>query len=211
MKFTTIVRRAALVAALVLPATAAASPDQTAGKQSMAAKKTPTAKQNVPKPGAKQLSDTDRQVLNTIHTANQNEIAMGKLAETRGTRAVKAYGATLIKDHQKADKDVLAIAKTHNEQLTGNSMPTDPAEADQMKKDMATMNRLKTLEGVTFEQEFLTAMIDGHTRLLATIDKAVATTDNAKVKTLLNRMKPVVQRHADQAKALQAPRKQAMK
>src|SRR5215213_1268077 len=51
-------------------------------------------------------------VLSKLHHANQMEIEAGKLAQEKGSsKAVKAYGKTLVRDHSAADKKVLATAK----------------------------------------------------------------------------------------------------
>jgi putative membrane protein len=272
MTFTTIARRAALVAALVMPAAAAASPDQPGTSAGSAGKKSPTTKptdttkpgntttrpgdtsmkpgdtsmkpgdtsmkpgdtsmkpgdssmkpgdtgnkttdtgNNKPGKDQKQLADTDLQALTDLHATDQAEIEMGNLAKTHASsKAVKAYGAMLVQDHQRAEKNIQTIAKAHGATLADQPMMSDPTQADQMKKDMAGMDHLKTLEGASFDQEYLSMMIDGHTRALARIDTAMGMVTDAKVKALLTKVRPIVKRHADKAKALQSPRKSAMR
>jgi putative membrane protein len=148
------------------------------------------------------LSDKDVQVLSELHATNQMEIEMGKLAKAHGGKAVKQFGQLMISDHGKADKDVLALAKAHGATLADHPTPADDAEKAQMEKDMAAMERLKTLDGTAFDTEYLTAMIDGHTRTLAKVDAAMMGADDGKLKVLLGKVKPVVQKHLDRAKTL---------
>jgi putative membrane protein len=184
--------RVAMVAALLVPMTVAANPTPD---------KTPPADAARPK-----LSDADVHVLATLHATNTMETDMGKIAKARGgSKEVKAYGQMLITDHQKADKDVLALAKKHGVTLPDHPTPRDDAEKAQMDADMATMERLKTLDGATFDREFLTAMVDGHARTLAKIDAATTTVTDAKLKALLGKIRPTVQKHHDKAKAMATP------
>ena len=127
---------------------------------------------------------------------------MGKLAKAHGGKAVKGYGQLMITDHTKADKDVMAQAKAHGATLADHPTPKDDAEKAQMDKDMAGMEKLKTLDGAAFDTEYLTMMIDGHTRVLAKLDTAMTTADDAKLKVLIGKIKPTVQKHLDKAKAL---------
>jgi putative membrane protein len=58
---------------------------------------------------------TKSQLINKLHKVNQMEIEVGNLAQTHAKSAkVKQFGETLVKDHTKADKDVLDFAKANN-------------------------------------------------------------------------------------------------
>lgn len=55
------------------------------------------------------------QLINKLHRVNQMEIEVGNLAQTHARSAkVKQFGETLVKDHTKADKDVMDFAKSNN-------------------------------------------------------------------------------------------------
>jgi putative membrane protein len=191
MTHTKSILRAAMVAALFAPATVAANP--TDAKPPAAAEKAA-------------LSEADLHTLTTLHATNTMEIEMGKVAKTRGgSKEVKAYGQMMVTDHGKADKEVLALAKKHGVTLADHPTPRNDAEKAEMDADHATMEKLKTLDGAVYDREYLTAMIDGHARTLAKIDAALGTVTDAKVKVLLGKVKPTVQKHLDRAKALATP------
>jgi putative membrane protein len=58
---------------------------------------------------------TKSQLINKLHHVNQMEIEVGNLAQTHAKSAkVKQFGETLVKDHTKADKEVLDFAKANN-------------------------------------------------------------------------------------------------
>jgi putative membrane protein len=151
--------------------------------------------------GAK-LSDADVKVIAHLHHVNQMEITLGKDAQRQGTKNVKDYAGTLITDHTAADKDLTAFAKAH--QLT--TIPADKPMTDadrQDDKDMTQqMARLKTLKGADFDKAYLNMMVSGHDKELTKIDVAISSTGDPDLKSMLQNVKPVLQRHADQARDL---------
>jgi len=152
------------------------------------------------------LSAADLHMLSVLHSTNLMEIEMGKMANTKATRpAIKRYGQTLAADHQKADREVLALARARGATLPEHATPVDDAEQEQMNQDMATMNHVKSLTGSAFDQAFLAMMVDGHARALAKVDAGATATTDAKVKALLLKIKPALQKHHDRAKELATP------
>jgi hypothetical protein len=78
---------------------------------------------------------------------------------------------------------------------------TDVEEAQQQKQ-MDTMTRLQSLEGANFDREYLTAMVDGHSAELGYLTVAIADATDAKLKAHLEKTRPVIERHADEARTL---------
>jgi putative membrane protein len=149
------------------------------------------------------LGDADAKVISHLHHVNQMEITLGKEAQRQGTAKVKDYASTLINDHQTADKDLTAFAKAHH--LT--TIPADKPMTDadrQDQKDMTTaMAHLKTLKGAEFDKDYLNMMVSDHDKELTKIDVAISGATDSDLKSLLQSVKPVLQRHADQARDLQ--------
>jgi len=157
------------------------------------------------------LGQTDMQVMAQMHHVNQSEIMMGKLAQTKGsTQAVKAYGQMLVRDHQSADKDMLAFAKKNGATIPMYK-PTDEADQKDEKDQKDMMAHVKTLKGGDFDKEFLSMMVTGHEKVLAKIDSSMGSIENADLKSMLDNVKPTIQKHADQARDLQKNNAQAMK
>ena len=177
-------------AALALPSLAVA--DSPSMKSTTAATDT----------GGKLAAD-DVLIVAHLHHVNQMEIDMGKLAQKSGTATVKGYADALVTDHTSADKDLVAFAKKH-----GISMiPSDKAQTDadrQDEKDMTiAVAHVKTLKGAEFDKEFLTMMASGHDKELAKIDVSIGSAKDPDLQLTLKNLKPVLQRHADQARDLQ--------
>jgi len=127
-------------------------------------------------------------VLAKLHHANQEEIAMGKLAQKNGqSKDVKSFGKELVKDHTAADKKVASLAK--QEKVT---LPTESAPATSMAD----------MKGADFDAKFAQEMLDGHKSVLADATSARDATSDEKLKKLLTDMVPTLQKHEDEAQKL---------
>jgi len=161
--------------------------------------------------GKEKLASADLLALAHFHHINQVEIDAGRMAQKQGsTQAVKAYGQMLVKDHQTADKDLTAFAKKQ-----GVTIPMDKPkdEADQRaQQDMKdAMTKLKTLKGADFDTAFLQQMVQDHEKALADIDSAIGVVQNQDLVAILKDIKPLLQKHEDQARDLQKTTPSAMK
>lgn len=154
-----------------------------------------------PVPAPARLVEADVAALQHHHGVNLMEIEMGQMAQAKGSDPVKKYAAALVRDHQKADKEALALA-----QARGVTLEEHPATAEH-KQAMETMARLKTLDGATFDREYLSAMVDGHTAEAGYLTIAIGKVRDAKLKAHFTKVKPVAERHAEQARALFTPPK----
>ncbi len=196
----------ALCAALSVPLVAVANDDTY--KNDTKTKTTDTSKTTDTTKSAK-LTDSELQVLAHVHRVNQNEIDAGKLAEKHGsTQAVRSYGQMLIKDHTQSDRDITAFAKKRDQKIPAEKAQTD-ADKKEMQDQKDAMNRLKNMKGADFDREFLRTMADDHDKELAKIDTAVGQVTDTDLATLLKDQKPVLQKHADQARDLMKTNAQA--
>lgn len=182
-------RAFAIIAALALPTLVSADDKTTNDK---------TTTDNPSK-----LSADEVKVIVHLHHVNQMEIDLGKIAQKSGTAQVKSYGDMLEKDHKSADADLTAFAKKHGLK----SIPADKPDTDagrQEQKDMtAAVAHLKTLKGAEFDKEFLNMTVTAHDKEVARVDAAINTTSDQDFQALLKSVKPMLQRHADEARELQ--------
>jgi putative membrane protein len=205
------IRALAIVTALALPMVALAdqpAPPAPPAQPTDKPMDKPTADKPTDKPTGKptkgaKLSDGDVKIVAHLHHVNLMEIDLGKLAQKSGTAKVKAYGETLERDHVSGDKDLVAFAKQNRLAAIPADKPESDADKQEHKDMMAQMTRLKTLKGADFDREFLNMMVDGHDKELAKIDVAINAASNTDLQNMLKNVKPVLQRHADQARDLQ--------
>ena len=176
-----------LIAALGLPAIAAA--DDTKTKAS-----------DKEKPA--KLSTADLAIVTHVHHVNVMEIDLGKLGQKHGSAAVKRYGEQLVRDHGASDKAVIGFAKARGTAVIAPEKPDTEADQKQAQASMDRIAKLKTLKGADFDREFLTMMAEDHDREVKRIDAAILATTDADLKKLLEADRPVLQRHADNAREL---------
>jgi len=131
------------------------------------------------------------------------EIDLSKVAQKVGTAQVKTYAETIVTDHQSADKDLLAFAKSHKLAAIPADKPESDADRQDHKDMTAKVAQLKTLKGADFDKEYLNMMVSGHEKELAKIDTSAGSATDPDLQNMLKSLKPVLQRHADQGRDLQ--------
>ncbi|MGE5180600.1 MAG: DUF4142 domain-containing protein [Acidobacteriota bacterium] len=172
--------------------------------------KSDTTKSDMSKENAK-LSQSELQVIANVHEMNLNEIEAGRLAEKDGgTQAVKSYGEMLIKDHGQNDRQLMSFVKSHNQKMPTAAMQKE-ADRKDMQDQKQALTKLKGMKGADFDREFLRQMVDAHDKALAKIDTAIGEVNNSELASILKDAKPVLQKHADQARDLEKNNAQAMK
>jgi putative membrane protein len=83
---------------------------------------------------------------------NTAEIELGKLASERASNAqVKQYGQMMVKDHTAAGNEL--------KQAVGNQVPMQD-QMDEKHRDLA--QKLRGLQGMEFDREYMNAMVEGH-------------------------------------------------
>lgn len=149
------------------------------------------------------LITEDARIVSHLHHVNQMEIDLGKQAQKSGTSTVKGYADALVVDHTAADKDLVALAKKHGLTTIPADKPMTDAERQDEKDMTIAVTHLKTLKGAEFDKEYLNMMVSGHDKELTKIDVAISGATDPDLKSMLQSVKPVLQRHADQARDLQ--------
>jgi putative membrane protein len=130
-------------------------------------------------------------VLGKLHHSNLKEISMGKLAQKSGrSKEVKAYGQALVKDHTASDQKVVALAKQEKLNLeaqtppmTDTDMPAMPADAD-------------------FDAKFGRMMLEDHEHDISEASAARDSTNDDKLRQLLDEVLPVLWRHREAAQRI---------
>lgn len=152
---------------------------------------------------ADKLNAGEVKIVAHLHHVNQMEIDVGKIAQKNGTAHVKSYSDTLEKDHKSADADLNAFAKKRGLKTIPADKPDTDAEKQEQKDMTGQVAHLKTLKGTEFDKEFLNMMVAGHEQEVARIDTSIGTTSDQDLQTFLKSVKPMLQRHEDEARDLQ--------
>jgi putative membrane protein len=181
----------AIATALVFPTLALADEPQ------------PPMDKTTDKTKAGKLSDGDVKIIAHLHHVNQMEIDLGKAGQRAGTSTVKNYAETLEQDHQSADKDLVSFAKQHKLTVIPVDKPDTDAGKQEQKEMTQKVTKLKGLKGAEFDKEFLTMMVTGHEKEISRLDMSITAASDPELQSMLKSVKPVLQRHADQARDLQ--------
>jgi len=140
---------------------------------------------------------TDDKVLRKLHHIDQEEIQAGQLAQQKGTTGdVKDYGATLVRDHTKADQDVKTLASKMNVDLEATKNDARHREKQQVMQNK--MDQLQKMSGKEFDRAFAQMMVNGHREAIEMVKTARADA-KPELKSFLERLLPTLQKHEDTA------------
>jgi putative membrane protein len=140
------------------------------------------------------LAKEDKSFVDEAATGGLLEVRLGQLAvKHAGSEDVKAFGQRMIDDHAKINARVAQIAQQKG--------ITVPLELD--KKHQAEIDRLSKLSGAKFDHEYMSHMIDEHTRDVKAFEKEAKEAKDPDVKDLAATTLPTLHEHLTMAKQIQ--------
>ena len=143
----------------------------------------------------------DGQIAAFLSAANKAEIDSSELVKKSKNAGVKKFAAMIIKDHKAADKKAGAVL------VKAGVQPDETGEDVQTLKSkaQAAIDQLKTLKGAELDKAYVDAQVTMHEDVIAALDqKVLPAVQNAELKAFITEVRPKLQAHLDQAKALQA-------
>jgi putative membrane protein len=150
------------------------------------------------------LSVSRANAATTVSTADQNfilaaaqggmtEVKLGELASTNGKRDdVKEFGQLMVKDHTVINDDLKALAARK-----GVALP-DSLDA----KHQGIVDKLTALTGSDFDNAYIAGMIKGHKADAKAFKGESAATQDADIKSFLDKSIPVVDAHLKHVTAM---------
>ncbi len=125
------------------------------------------------------------------------EVEMGKLAlKNAQDPEVKKFGQMMIDDHSKANTELKALAAKKNVTL--------PTDMGPYKSDLDDLGKLK---GADFDKKYVDGMVDDHEDDVAAFEKQANSGADPDVKAFAAKCLPVLKKHLDAIKAIQAKMK----
>ncbi len=144
---------------------------------------------------------SDPEVANVAVTANNIDIDLAKLAESRsGNKDVKRFATTMIADHGAVNAKASALAAKLG------VTPKDNAVSQSLQKG-ATEARaaIEPLKGKAFDKAYIDREVGYHQAVLDAVDNLlIPTTENAELKKLLVDVRPAFAAHLALAKKIQS-------
>jgi putative membrane protein len=114
------------------------------------------------------------------------EVALGKMAAAKSPDSkIRDFGNMMVRDHGKANAELMRIAKTKNIALPAGLDAEHQAKSDSLSK----------LSGKDFDVAYVNAMIEGHKKTLALMQSEAANGKDADLKAFAAKTAPVVQMH----------------
>jgi putative membrane protein len=138
--------------------------------------------------------DADRTFLMTAGQGGHAEVILAGLAAKKATSDdVKKLSQLIERDHSSNNKELKALADAKNV-----IVPTTlDAEHQQL------YDRLEKLEGASFDQAYVAAMVDGHKKMITVFEQASVSKD-PQIKAFAEKTLPALREHLKQSLQAQA-------
>jgi putative membrane protein len=142
---------------------------------------------------ASALSAADQDFIQAAAQGGMTEVQLGNLASTNGMRDdVKEFGRLMVKDHSAINDDLKALAAQK-----GVTLP-DSLDA----KHQGMVDKLTALTGSKFDDAYIAGMIKAHQKDAKAFKAEAAATQDADIKSFLDKSIPVVEAHLEHIKTL---------
>jgi len=121
------------------------------------------------------------------------EVELGNMAQQKAQSArVKSFGAMMVKDHSKSNKELLALASAKNIVIPSKM----PAEIQQH------IDEMKKLSGADFDKHYIAMMTDDHKDDIDQFEMAAKGLKDETIKAFAAKTLPVLKMHLDSATAI---------
>jgi putative membrane protein len=142
---------------------------------------------------------SDANIVALLDEANKADSAAGAFALGQAADpGVKAFAKLMMGEHHALRVQGLTLAKKLK------VTPEAPADDPVAKAGTSEMEALRAAgKGAAFDRAYIDQEVTIHKAVLDLADKAHGDTQNAELKALIEKAKPVIQKHLDRAEELQ--------
>jgi putative membrane protein len=142
---------------------------------------------------------SDANIVALVDEANKADSAAGALAATKGTSAdVKQFAKLMMSEHHALRLQGEQLAKKLN--VTPVAPANDPV-SPMAQQEMSTLQ--STPKGAEFDRAYIDQEVTVHKAVKDLLDQAKGDAQNEELKALIGKAQPVIQKHLDQAEAIQ--------
>jgi putative membrane protein len=139
------------------------------------------------------VSMADKDFILAAAQGGMTEVKLGELAAQKGMRDdVKEFGQMMVKDHTAINDDLKALAAQK-----GVTLP-DNLDA----KHQGMVDKMTALTGSEFDNAYIGGMIKAHKKDAKAFKAESAKTQDADIKSFLDKSIPVVEAHLQHIKAM---------
>lgn len=142
-------------------------------------------------------ASVDQPFIDKAAKGGMAEVAMGEMAAKKATNAdVKAFALQMVKDHSKANMELMNLAAKLGVSL--------PKRTDAKAANMAKMMKLK---GADFDKAYVSAMVDDHKQTIAAFEQEAKGGKDTQVKAWASATLPTLKHHLEMIQGIQAKMK----
>jgi putative membrane protein len=139
------------------------------------------------------FSSADESFMMSAAQAGMVEVKLGEIAAKKATQPnIKEFGAMMVSDHSKANKELQAIAAKNSVNL--------PTKLDATLK--SKVDKISKLSGDQFDKAYVSEMVKDHEKVAAEFEKASKTAQNPELKSFAATTLPIIKAHLKHAKAI---------
>lgn len=142
---------------------------------------------------------SDANILAKEIGSDSSEVAIAEFAHTKASNAgVKSYAQMLVDDHSKGRREAQSLART------ASINPQPPANDTTAQMTTHVLERLRsTPKGVAFDTAFVNHEVEDHQHDIDEAHRMEAAAKDARVRDLVHKSIPELQKHLDRAQQLQ--------
>ncbi|HZS60676.1 MAG TPA: DUF4142 domain-containing protein [Gemmatimonadaceae bacterium] len=171
--------------------------NQPAGRQAMPSPDTTPATSTAG--GDVNTAPSDAQIFAVLSEANEAEIDAAKTALDKAKHAdVKAFARQMIADHTKLLHGGKALADSLH------VAPQPPANDSLATHVSQEKQQLSSVSAPTFDKTYMDAQVQDHETVLALLKQYEGQAQNPRLKGMITKAEPIVQRHLTHAQAVDA-------
>lgn len=144
---------------------------------------------------------TEGQILEIVQTANEGEVDMSKLANSRAeNKEVKEYAKMMVDAHKKNEKEGKKVSKKTKIE------PADHAASETLENTLEAHEKdLKRFSGAEFDKAYMQQQITLHEQLLKDLDqKLIPAAKTPELRAYLETTKSRTQEHLSKAQQIQS-------
>jgi putative membrane protein len=143
---------------------------------------------------------TDPNIVAYLDAANAADSALGAIAAAKGTNAeVKTFGRNMMRDHHALRVAGQDLAKKLNVTPQPAAGDTTAQHGTKMTDSLNAQAR-----GAAWDKAYIEHEVAMHQGVLSSAQSALAATQNAELRALIEKAAPNIQAHLDHAKSIQS-------
>jgi putative membrane protein len=140
---------------------------------------------------ASTVAEADSKFAVEAASGGMMEVQLGELAQQKAaSKAVKDFGAMMVKDHSKANDELKSLAGNKN-----ITLPPAPGE-----DHMDHIKKLSEKSGKEFDKDYMKMMVDDHQEDIDNFEKCSKDAKDADLKAFAAKTLPVLREHLAAAK-----------